>query len=73
MTEKNKSKSDYFRECYSVMEDAIDLQSSLFNKLSDDAVKAVADRDIALSTLKRMKGSMITFQRLIDKYAEEGQ
>ena len=70
MKEK-KSKPDYFRECYETMEEAIDQQTKPFNKLSTDVTMAVAERDMALSTLKRMKGSLITFQRLIDKYTKE--
>lgn len=71
MKEKKISKSEYFKECYETMEESIDQQNILFNKLSDEATMKVAERDMALATLKRMKGSLITFQRLIDKYKEE--
>jgi len=53
------------------MEDSIDQQQSIFNRLCEDVELKKAERDISFGILKRMKGSLITFQALINK--ESGQ
>lgn len=66
------NKVDYYKQCYETMELAIEQQQILFNKQSELVDKAKEDRDNSLEVLKKMKGSLIVFQRLIDKGEENG-
>lgn len=65
-------KVNYYKQCYETMELAIEQQQILFNKQSELVDKAKEDRDYCLEVLKKMKGSLIVFQRLIDKGEENG-
>ncbi len=71
MSKEAINKVEYFKECYDTMEDSIDQQQSIFNRLCEDVELKKAERDISFGILKRMKGSLITFQALINK--ESGQ
>lgn len=65
-------KVNYYKQCYETMELAIEQQQILFNKQSELVDKAKEDRDYSLNVLKKMKGSLIVFQKLIDKGEENG-